>query len=91
MTNNPETTADKIRNFGSLPVGWHYGEGIPAPPIAIDLALRVEAMLRTTGYPETDAFPGGEGQILVTGYLNGCSVGIEVRDEGRYREAEFDG
>ncbi len=73
----PETTADKIRGFGGFKAGWHYGEGIPFPALAIDLALRVETMLRDAGYPATDAFPGTDGEIAVTGYLNGCSVNIE--------------
>lgn len=79
-----QATADKIRSFGNLPAGWHYGSGVPAPAIVVDLALKVEDMLRASGYPETDAFPGCDGEIAVTGYLDGCSVNVEVRDEGRY-------
>lgn len=81
---NSQTTADKIRGFGSLVAGWHYGEGGPCPPIAIYLAVRVDAMLREAGYSETDAFPATDGAILVTGYKDGCSVDVEVRDDGRY-------
>lgn len=88
MSAKPATTADKIRRFGNLEAGWHYGEGLPIPSLVIDLALRVDTMLRDAGYPATDAFPGTDGEIAVTGYLNGCSVNIEVRDEGRYKEVE---
>lgn len=83
-----DTTARKIRDFGDLPVGWHYGEGIPAPPLAIELALKVEQMLRDSGYSETDAVPGCGGEIQVTGYEGGCSVTIEITDEGRYKLSE---
>lgn len=84
-------TANKLRGFASLPVGWTFGNAQPPSALVIGLAIKVEQMLRDAGYPETDAFPGDADTIAVTGYLDGCSVNIEVCDEGRYKESATNG
>lgn len=64
----PETTRDKIRRFGSLQEGWHYGEGTNFPTVVLELALGLEAFARDQGFMKTDAFPGTAGEVRITLY-----------------------
>lgn len=67
-------TIDKIRSFGGL------HKSMRSEPHIIELAIAAEKMLRNSGYPETDAFPG-ENVIQVTGYLNRVCLQIEISEE----------
>lgn len=75
------TTIDKLRSYAGLNPGWDYGKGSPIQPHLIELAIDAEKLLRARGYPETDCFPGGDGEIQVCGYLNRKCVTIEVSEE----------
>lgn len=77
------STPDKIRSFGHLAPGWHYGNGGPAASDIVELALAAEKMLRGAGYPETGAFPGVDGEIQVTGYRGTQCVTVEIRCDTR--------
>jgi hypothetical protein len=81
MSDPTQITADKLRGYLSLPVGWHYGHGGPADPHIIDLAVKAETLIREAGYPETDSFFGSNGEIELCGYRDGVMVVIEVRSE----------
>ena len=75
-------TIDKIRSCADLPPrGLDYGSERTIMPHTIALAVAAEKMLRAHGYPETDAFPAGDGVITVTGYLNRVCVEITISEE----------
>jgi hypothetical protein len=55
---------DKITSFGNLRHGWDYGDGGPIPKRTRDLAIQWNRFLQTQ-FGETDAFPGGSGEIVI--------------------------
>ncbi len=71
-------TAEKIQSFASFPKGWHYGGGGPASPEMVRIALGYLYQLMVSGFGETDAFFGPDGQIMVTAYLGKHCVEVTV-------------
>lgn len=61
-------TAKKIRSFGALPIGWHYGQGRPLSVDVINKALAIDGYYRQLGFTTTDAFPGADGELMITAY-----------------------
>lgn len=59
---------DKILSFLELPIGWNYGQGRPPTREQALRALYAVATIDAAGFPIADAFPGNEGEIMVTGY-----------------------
>jgi hypothetical protein len=85
-------TPAKIISFGELPVGWHYGEGTPAAPSAIDLAQDIYWILLSLGYKQTDAFPGIKGEVMITGYAGPRYVELIAETDSTISiELEFSG
>ena len=68
----------KILAFASLPVGWHYGTGVPPSPKAVRVALAYLAFLSALGFAENDAFPGADGEIMVTVYLDNSYIQVSL-------------
>ena len=74
----------KINEFRVLPAGWHYGNGVP---IGNDVALRatdVVGWLVLCGVSRTDAFPGADGDVQVTGYYGQHFISVEVNLDGTF-------
>jgi hypothetical protein len=61
-------TAEKIDSFSTLPKKWYYGSGAPPQHDTIESALWWNSKLIGAGFDKTDAFPGVNGEIMVTGY-----------------------
>jgi hypothetical protein len=78
-----QATAEKISQFANLPFGWHYGFGLPPDTETIHRALLVEAALREASFQETNAFPGLDGEIQVTGYHEALCVELTVEPNSR--------
>ena len=72
------TTAAKIRSFGNLPDGWHYGSGSGSPPWVVRAALDHLYQFMMLGFSETNAFIGGDGQIMVTAYRGDHCVEVTI-------------
>lgn len=70
VQSHPQTSAteEKIRSFLNKPVGWHYNAGKPPVPERISVAVSYLRVLHALGLYETDAFPGVDGEIMVTAY-----------------------
>ena len=64
----PSQTLAKIDSFASLPVGWDYGDGVPASVNTVSLARNIFYELTQLGFTRTEAFPGTDGGIQVTAY-----------------------
>jgi hypothetical protein len=59
---------EKIRSFSRLPIGWHFGSGNAPSSDTIATALAWHGFLIRLGFTVTDAFPGAQGEIMVTAY-----------------------
>jgi hypothetical protein len=74
-------TEQKIRSFRHLTPGWHYGRGIPISETVTRIALRLNALSRYMGVLTTDAFPGVDGEILLTCYVREHYLEVLVRPD----------
>jgi hypothetical protein len=81
------TTAEKIKSFANLPVGWHYGRGTPASKEMVRVALQRYWNLQMLGYVETDAFPGVDGEVMVTCYRGRHCLEITAEVDGTFAVA----
>lgn|GEM_PF-1847254 len=61
-------TLSKLLDFSALPIGWHYGNGIPINKRVIDSAIDIYNAFLLVGLSRNDAFPGVGGEVLVTAY-----------------------
>jgi len=77
-------TAVKIESFRSLPVGWHYGEGGPLSVDVVKKALRIDGFYRQLGFTTTDAFPGANGELMITAYRGPHCIETIVSTDLRY-------
>lgn len=64
----PAETTSKINSFAELPAGWHFGEGMPPSPDRVKNARLLHFEFVRSGFTRTNAFPGIDGQIMVTAY-----------------------
>lgn len=70
----------KIRAFGELAEGWHFGEGSPISEVAIDTALKLIGFADEMGLYKFDAFPGLEGEVILTFYGDNEELDFTVHD-----------
>ncbi len=75
-------TAKKIAGFGRLPAGWHYGRGVTPSESTISSALVLHNVMHETGFEQTDAFPGADGEIRVTAYHGPIYLELTVEPNG---------
>lgn len=80
-------TAKKIRSFGSLPIGWHYGQGGPLSADVINKALAIYDYYRQLGITTTDAFPGADGELMITAYRGSNCIETTISTDLRYSVA----
>lgn len=66
--NAPNITEKKINSFKQLKKGWHYGEGVSFKSTVLKQAIELNSYARSLGFLKTDAFPGINGEIMVTIY-----------------------
>lgn len=66
----PNSTEKKIMDFKNLKRGWCYGEGELFEDHVIKKAVELHKEAITQGFLETDAFPGTNGEIRITIYLD---------------------
>lgn len=79
---NFEDTVAKIQAFQLLPVGWHFGEGIPPCKETASLAIRLAEVVANTGFQRLNAFLGTNGEIRVTAYHNTYYLECTLDPEG---------
>ena len=61
-------TIQKVRGFGELPNGWHFGSGRAPSADTLATAKQVLSSIEQLGFDQTDAFPGVDGEVLLTVY-----------------------
>jgi hypothetical protein len=85
-------TYDKIRSFGNLSVGWHYGTGGPATHEVIQVAEAYLKLCLLLGFAETDAFAGADGEVMITAYKGGHCIEVTTEpDRSIVVSHEYDG
>lgn len=68
----------KLDTFAALPAGWHYGRGNPISQAVLDRADKVVGYLVMSGISRTDAFPGVDGEVQITGYNGDHFIAVDV-------------
>ena len=63
-----QTTLKKILSFAQFQEGWSFGEGVAFAKSTVDKAVQLAKTAHTLGFHETDAFPGLNGEIMITVY-----------------------
>ncbi len=63
-----KTTIEKIQSFVQLQPGWSFGEGIGFAQNTLNKAIQLAKSAYTLGFHETDAFPGLNGEVMITVY-----------------------
>ena len=84
-----QITERKIRGFRELERGWHYGEGVPIEQSTLDNAIVLHQEAVRLGFLETDAFPGLNGEVMFTIYLDDHYLEFILEPNGNvtfYRE-----
>lgn len=64
-----ETTIVKIKSFEKLQPGWSFGEGSQFEKDILTKGIKLIKIAGSFGFKETDAFPGLNGEVMVTLYL----------------------
>lgn len=72
------TTEGKLESFRSLQPGWNFGSGVAPSDMSLNQARQALRMYMRAGLHETDAFCGPEGEIMVTAYVNGHYIEIDI-------------
>jgi hypothetical protein len=80
-TDATSPVAQKLCSFANLPIGWDYGSGGPISIREISRALNWEKCLRAQGFLDTDAFPGGDGEVVVSASLGDHYVEVIVEPD----------
>lgn len=85
-------TLHKLDSFRNLPTGWSYGRGGPISEDVISDAKEIYESLVGLGLSRTNAFPGTDGEILVTAYHGShyVSITIEKNHLFSYRHEQGD-
>jgi len=77
-------TEEKIASFAELEAGWHYGRGNGVPREIIDAAVTLLFCFVMAGFKKTDAFPGVDGEVMVTAYDGDHAVSVTVERDRTY-------
>ncbi|MBC8180359.1 hypothetical protein H8E88_04465 [candidate division KSB1 bacterium] len=75
-------TIKKILGFGKREHGWHFGEGVPPSKDIIGKALLIVKKAIKADL-DTDAFPGVNGEIMVTIYHKNDYLEFTVEVDGK--------
>ncbi len=78
---NSNETHGKIEGFKTLSAGWHFGTGVVPQESVIQRASFINSVLLDEGFSETDAFPGIEGEIQVTGYRGDMYIEVTIQKD----------
>lgn len=74
----------KIQFFSELKAGWHHGEGAEFSKDQINGASKVAGFVFALAGEEMDAFPGLDGEIMVTAYSKNMCFEVIVIDEDHF-------
>lgn len=66
--NSLNNTLNKIINFANLEKGWNFGNGDSFDGEIIRASIIISSQMKSCGFFQTDAFPGNNGEIMLTIY-----------------------
>ena len=75
-------TGKKIQSFAELEKGWHFGEGLPPTDTSIKKALELDGLAQESGFTNTDAFPGPNGELRYCVYDGADYYEFTFEDDG---------
>ncbi len=78
-------TERKIRDFANLPNGWHYGSGKSPSAENIERGVFYSHLFNLYGFSRTNAFPGIDGEVMVTAYADDLYLEILIETDGKLR------
>jgi hypothetical protein len=79
---NNHNTLIKLAEFEVLKQGWCYGEGVLIEKPIIKLAEKLFYNLFEQGVAKTDAFPGLDGEVRITGYEGLHYLEFTIENDG---------
>ena len=79
-----DPTIGEILSFLSLPNGWCYGYGRPAPVDSAINALRILSLLRRLGFDHIESFPDPSGAVLLSAFFDEASIGILCKTGSKF-------
>lgn len=74
----------KIQEFTNLDSDWCYGSGVKFSQSVIDDAIKILGLVNTYGFYETDAFPGADGEVMITAYRDKFYFEILIYEDKKY-------
>ncbi len=74
----PLPTPLKLQSFRNLPVGWHYGQGVPLSEEVVDKAEQIYEQLMFLGFTRTNAFAGVDGDAQIAAYHREHHLSITI-------------
>jgi len=77
-----QSTMRKVQSFKNLALGWNYGQGGPVDPNVVRGAIAVLLNFSLAGLTDTDAFPGINGEVMVTAYERDHYLEAIVESDG---------
>ncbi len=81
-------TTKKVREFAELPKGWRYGSGVPASTEKVEQAITALFFAYANGISIVNAFPGSEGEILVSFYHEEHTLDVTLEVDGSFTIAQ---
>jgi hypothetical protein len=82
-TADNDRVSTKLRHFRSLRIGWHYGRGKPPAEKTMEAASWLHREALFLGFTSMDAFPGVNGEIMLTIYAPGSNyMELTVEPDG---------
>ena len=87
-----DSNEKEIRAFGTLPDGWHFGEGVGASDATVCHALDVYALVNDKETDAIEVFPEIDGGISISAYLENQALDVSCRPDGTMEiDYEIDG
>lgn len=74
----------KLKAFEDFEQGWHYGQGVPFSPETLGRAFRIADLAQFFDVEHTDAFPGVDGEIMVTLYKGNLCFEVTAEPDGSF-------
>lgn len=71
-----------VKSFSVLPVGWHFGEGVPLDEDVKNRGLKLLSDAESFGFDKFDAFPGIDGELQITFHSNDYTAAFTMEING---------
>jgi hypothetical protein len=75
----------KVDGFLRLGEGWYYGAGSPASSALVGRAKLLINLFHRQGFANVDAFPGVDGEIMLSAFENGHCIELTLELDGTFR------